>query len=300
LEVAGGGGAIFTTFGSTLNITNSTFTGNQASNGSSGGAIYSQGILDISNSTFDANESSSQGGAIFAIGGSSKFINNSTFVGNSATDAAAVFLSEGGLISNSTFWNNGDDDTFSIGTDTENTYLFGNILANDNSNSVKVIDPVQTTVDLGANLYTDTNFDDTTSGEGSSMLVTAEELKLSALALNQTLPTNTGTTKTVAVAEDSIAVDYYTADSPGAQEGITRNNLAETDQRGAFRPFGDGYDVGAFELGASQIQEPEVTERETLANTGIDAQANYLGLVGLGIAAILGGSAGVLRRRKKA
>lgn len=300
LEVAGGGGAIFTTFGSTLNITNSTFTGNQASNGSSGGAIYSQGILDISNSTFDANESSSQGGAIFAIGGSSKFINNSTFVGNSATDAAAVFLSEGGLISNSTFWNNGDDDTFSIGTDTENTYLFGNILANDNSNSVKVIDPVQTTVDLGANLYTDTNFDDTTSGEGSSILVTAEELKLSALALNQTLPTNTGTTKTVAVAEDSIAVDYYTADSPGAQEGITRNNLAETDQRGAFRPFGDGYDVGAFELGASQIQEPEVTERETLANTGIDAQANYLGLVGLGIAAILGGSAGVLRRRKKA
>lgn len=295
-----GGAAIYAPTSALTEVTNSTFTSNATLGRSAGGAILSAGALTVANSTFDSNESGIAGGAIYSVGADAHLIYNSTFVGNSADTAAAIFFSEGGIIANSTFWNNGDDDTYSIGVDASNVYFFGNILANDDPNVVKLIDPTSTTNDLGANLYTDTNFDDTTSGEGSSILVTAEELKLSALALNQTLPTNTGTTKTVAVAEDSIAVDYYTADSPGAQEGITRNNLAETDQRGAFRPFGDGYDVGAFELGASQIQEPEVTERETLANTGIDAQANYLGLVGLGIAAILGGSAGVLRRRKKA
>jgi hypothetical protein len=292
-----GGTAIYA-YGAT-EITNSTFTGNKTVGQGQGGTVNTYSSLVVENSTFNANESSSQGGAIYALGGSSKLINNSTFVGNSATDSAAVFFSEGGVIANSTFWNNGDADTFSIGADISDTYIFGNILANDDSNVVKVIDPVQTTIDLGANLYTDTSFDDTTSGEGQSMLVTAEELKLSALSA-----VNAESTETVAIATDSVAYDYYTADSSGIDPtfGFMINSvLTTTDQRGASRPLGNGYDVGAYESGSKPGPSPsESPEPEMLADTGLTDQANYLGLVGLGLAAILGGTAGQIRRRKKA
>lgn len=291
----GSGGAV-NSFGS-LSVTNSTFSSNTTS--SFGGAIFTPGTLNVSNSTFDSNESANEGGAIYAP--APGLINNSTFVGNSAASSAAFSMAEGAVISNNTFWNNGDVDTYSFLTDS--SYFFGNILANDAPNTVKLIDPSYSNIDLGANLYTDTSFTASTTGEGSSKLVTPDELNLRALTLNQTLPTNTGTTETVAIGADSVAYDFYSADSSGidptANGGLISTLMSETDQRGAFRPFGDGYDVGAFELGASQIVEPEVTEKETLADTGIDTQANYLGLVGLGLAAVLGGSAGILRRRKQ-
>jgi LPXTG-motif cell wall-anchored protein len=140
-------------------------------------------------------------------------------------------------------------------------------------------------------------------------------LKLSSLASNQTAPANIGITKTVAIASDSAASDFYTADSAGINPtaGGSISNFAgssistllpTTDQRGAARPFGTGYDVGAYESGEkpdiTPSENPEVTERETLADTGLPIGAGNLGLVGLGSAAILGGSAGILRRRKKA
>jgi len=296
---------------SNLDISNSTFENNETDQ--SGGAIYSEGLMFISNSTFESNESGGMGGAVYALDPDVKVINNSTFIGNSSGSAAAVFLSEGGVIANSTFWNNGDADTYSISGDGGGTAFFGNILANDAPTVVKLINPSETNEDLGANLYTDDSFDDTTSGIGSSELVTPADLKLSPLALNLTGPENFGVTKTVAIASDSVAKDFYAADSTGINppdggdlslytSGAISTLIPDLDQRLVGRPIEAGYDVGAFELGATPepSEEPEVTDQETLADTGLPTGAGYLGLVGLGSAAILGGSAGILRRRKKA
>ena len=281
-------------------IANSTFTNNQATGQASGGAVNARGALMIGNSTFDSNVAGDQGGAVFSE--NPAIIDNSTFAGNSAMTGAAVVFGEGGVISNSTFWNNGDADTSSFGAG--DSGFFGNILANDSSDTVKLFEPQSTIFDGGANLYTDTSFADTTIGVGSSELVTADQLNLSALYLNQTEPATPGTTETVSISTDSIAYDFYTADSPGINptfDGNMSSVLAEYDQRGAARPFGAGYDVGAFESGDTPDSEPtEETEKENLADTGLPTGAGYLGLVGLGAAAILSGSAGLLRRRKKA
>jgi LPXTG-motif cell wall-anchored protein len=298
LTSTSGGAAIYVSSNSETLIADSTFTNNQATGQASGGAVKAWGALTISMSTFDSNVAGDQGGAVLSENPAT--IVNSTFAGNSAMTGAAVVFGEGGVLSNSTFWNNGDADTYSIGTNYPSlTYLFANILANDTPSTVKLIDPQSDTLDLGANLYTDSSFNDTTSGTGSSELVTPADMKLSALALNQMSPTNTGATKTVAIAADSAAYDFYSADSAGINP--TANStisllLASLDQRGAARPFGTGYDVGAFESGSSPREE---TEKENLADTGLPTNAGYLGLVGLGVAAILGGSAGLLRRRKK-
>lgn len=308
-STAGGAAILVPELGAETLIVNSTFTNNQATGQASGGAVNAWGLVTIASSTFDSNVAGDQGGAVYAE--NFTMISNSTFVGNSATTGAAVAFGEGEVISNSTLWNNGDADTFSIAGFNEfsgNVLFFGNILANDSSETVKLFAPQSEIIDLGANLYTDTSFADTTSGVGSSELVTTEQLKLSALALNQTEPANTGTTETVAIATDSIAYDFYTADSPGIDptdgEDGGETLLAEYDQRGAARPFGAGYDVGAFEPGdtpePTPSETPEPTPSETLADTGSPSDAGYLGLVGLGAAAILGGSAGLLRRRKKA
>lgn len=295
-----GGSAITSTFATT--ISNSTFADNTADGQASGGAILSFGSLEVTSSTFDSNQAGDQGGAITSYAGTE--ISNSTFVGNSAMSSAAVNLGEGGIISNSTFWNNGDADTFSIfAGGVSPSYLFANVLANDTPN-VKLIDPTQTTIDLGANLYTDSSIDDTTTGEGSSKLVTVGELKLSALA-----SVNATSTKTVAIGADSVAYDYYTADSQGINptaSGEITSLLAATDQRGADRPLSFGYDVGAYESGEkpdpSPSETPETTEvadSESLADTGLETTTNFLGLIGVGIAAILGGSVGLVRRRRK-
>jgi hypothetical protein len=300
-----GGVAISSNYGAAVEINNSTFVDNKSTGQGTGGTVNTSGSLLVSNSTFESNESDFQ--AIYAVGADPKVINNSTFVGNSANSAAAVFFSEGGVIANSTFWNNGDADTYSLSGDGQYLLLFGNILANDTPTTVKLIDPTESSFDMGANLYTDSTFDDATSGSGS-LLVAVADLKLSPLGLNQITPANIGATETVAVASDSVANDFYTADTDGINptvsgeislytNGAISTLLPTTDQRGAARPFGAGYDVGAFELEAAAVED---TEEEVLANTGLPTGAGYLGLVALGSAAILGGSAGILRRRKKA
>lgn len=294
-------------FSGPVTISNSTFTGNKALGQSSGGAINSTVALEVTNSTFDSNEAGDSGGAIAAYSGQ-KEIKSSTFIENSALSGAAIFLSEGGVIANSTFFNNGDLDTFTVNSDGGSAVFFANILANDTPETVKLFDPQDLVVDLGANLYTDASFNDTTFLEGESKLVTAEALQLSLLSLNQTNPVNTGTTKTIKIGAGSIAKDYYLATSPGINpDGHLAPVLPSTtllptvDQRGVSRAQGLRYDVGAFESGESPGPEPtEETEKETLADTGLPTSAGYLGLVGLGTAAILGGSAGLARKRKKA
>lgn len=326
------GAAIHARGSATTNITNSSFELNQSQGGA--GAVYSNGPLVVSDSSFSDNSTldSGHGGAISSVevivNGSTFFnnhadqglggaifagtvnVDNSTFVNNRAGDIGAIF-SEGGIVSNNTFWNNtgfpSRDNAASMSV--PNGDFFGNILANSDTSPVTA----GGVNDRGANLFTDASFVSTTTGEGASKLVTLDDLKLSSLTLNQTLPTNSGNTKTVAIGEDSVAKDYYTSDPEGAKVCLSACSFAGTDQRGAPRPFGAGYDVGAFEIGedldptpsetpvpAPSENERGVIDAEVLADTGLGTESRYLGLVGLGLAAIFGGSVGLHRRRKKA
>ena len=79
------GGAI-SNLRSTLTITNSTFVGNSAV---VGGAIYNLSIatVQVMNSTFSGNTASDQGGALDSTGGTSIAVQNSIFAGNGCVGA---------------------------------------------------------------------------------------------------------------------------------------------------------------------------------------------------------------------
>ena len=108
--IGGSGGAISN--GGTLNVTNSTFSGNSATPGlfqpADGGAIANGGTLNVTNSTFSGNSAGS-GGAIASGGDGTFTITNSTFSGNSAVDGGAIasFAAHATLnVTNSTFSGN--------------------------------------------------------------------------------------------------------------------------------------------------------------------------------------------------
>ena len=106
------GGGIYNNAGS-VTITNSTFTGNSATSEESlgGGIFTSGGTLDIQNSTFSGNNvisaGTDSGGALY-ISGTTVTIIKSTFSGNHADDnGGAVYVASGTVtITKSTFSSN--------------------------------------------------------------------------------------------------------------------------------------------------------------------------------------------------
>ena len=86
------GGGIDNGSGSTLTVSNSTFSGNYAG---SGGGILNFGTMTVSNSTFN-NNSSISGGGIFNSGGTSNVI-NSTIAGNTSSNyGGGIYVASGG------------------------------------------------------------------------------------------------------------------------------------------------------------------------------------------------------------
>ncbi len=89
---SGTGGAIYNN--GTVNVTGSTFTGNQAS--LRGGAIVNNGMLQVTNSTFTGNMATTRGGAIGSSGTTT--ITGSTFTGNNGgTQGGAINKGSGTL-----------------------------------------------------------------------------------------------------------------------------------------------------------------------------------------------------------
>jgi len=259
------GGALYAGNGATITINQSEFDSNQVTSGS-GGAIYSEGSVTVQNSTFFNNQATQHsGGAIFVPYGAAD-VDNSTFVNNHANSGAAMF-SEGGIVSNSTFWNNSvvGSNPGAGSVSIPGGSFFANIFAN--SDSTPVMESGDT--DLGANLYTDESFTKSTAGIGASKRVTLASLKFKTLALNKKSPANSGAVKTVGLDSGSAAVDYFTASSGGiapSYNGASR--LAFKDARGVSRPTKSGYDVGAFEFGLSVI----APARETILFSGDSAE----------------------------
>ena len=107
---SGFGGGIANGSGTTLTVSNSTFSGNSAGSSGEGGGIANTGTLTVSNSTFSGNSASSgQGGAIANGSASATLtVSNSTFSGNTASGGQGGAIYSGGTltVSNSTFSGN--------------------------------------------------------------------------------------------------------------------------------------------------------------------------------------------------
>jgi hypothetical protein len=92
---ASNGGGIYNSSGtSALTIANSTFANNS---GALGGAIQNRATASITNSTFSGNTATNRGGAIMGWTGGVSTIINSTLSGNGATNGGAGFFGIGTL-----------------------------------------------------------------------------------------------------------------------------------------------------------------------------------------------------------
>ncbi|MGD0073656.1 MAG: choice-of-anchor Q domain-containing protein, partial [Candidatus Binataceae bacterium] len=213
------GGGIYNYFGSpggTLNVTNSTFSGNSACD--FGGGIASSGTLTVTNSTFSGNSAVDGGGGIATNGTAT--VTNSTFSGNSAPSGAG-----GGI------WNEG--------TATVTNSILANSTSGGNCSGLS-----PTTNNSGYNISDDgsCSFGTGPAANGDTIgdNVTDANLALGALV------DNGGPTETIALEPGNYAIDAIPiADCP-----------VKTDQRGAPRPDREDIgspnvacDVGAFESG---------------------------------------------------
>ena len=235
----GFGGAIFNGFGGTVNITDSTVSGNQAVSG--GGAIEnnSGGIVTVVRSAFVGNQVTGAttvfgGGAINNNGsGGTVQVTNSTFANNSiagGTGGALNILKVGSGnrvdVTASTFSGNtasagGGGGIALIGdASASNVTVTGSIVAGNTGG------------DITGNAFTD--------GGGNVLNGTAAMAGLAPLA------NNGGPTQTFALLPGSPAIDLLACPT----DPITGMTLA-TDARGVSRPQGAACDSGSYEALAS-------------------------------------------------
>src|SRR5215213_5922903 len=213
-----GGGGIFND-GGTLEVNNSTISGNSA-NGNSGG-IFNAGLgtLEVNSSTISGNSAGTFSGGIFNAG--TLTVNNSTISGNSAgTDNGGIGNASAGTltVNNSTIsGNSANNNGGGIGNGSTAT-LNNTIVANNEGGNCAGL-PV---TDDGGNLEW--------PGNDCGFALSADPL-LGPLA------DNGGPTQTHALQPDSPAIDAAVECPPPA-----------TDQRGVSRPQGDACDIGAYEV----------------------------------------------------
>jgi len=216
------GGGIYNQSG-TVNVTNSTFSGNTApgpgliGSPGGGGGIYNNGngaTVNVTNSTFSGNSASNTGGGILNNGGTVN-VTNGTFSGNSAS-------STGGGISNR------------IGT----AKLKNTIIANSTSGG--------NCFNTGGGTITadsDNLADDNTCG--GATVTTSAQINL------QPLATNGGPTQTMALGPGSVAIDA------GDETVCAVPPVNEFDQRGVARPFdGDSDGIAVCDTGAYEVAPP--------------------------------------------
>jgi CSLREA domain-containing protein len=224
---ADGGGGIFLGVGSTLNLIESTVSGNQSTSavsGDGGGITNLDGNLFVTNSTISGNSANSRGGGIWAVSTTplTITISNSTITSNSAVGGGGGVALRNPPV-NATIRSNiiGGNTTGGTGPDvlTQNTATFQSD---------------------GFNLI------ESTSGATINLNPGAADITGVSPQLNP-LADNGGPTKTHSLLCTSPAID----------KGF--KFTAATDQRGGTRPFdladavypnavgGDGSDIGAYE-----------------------------------------------------
>lgn len=285
------GGGIYNTSTGTLIITDSTLSGNSATDGAGiyntgtlevinskiisnsaydwGGGIKNNGPLTVSNSTFSDNYADTYGGAIFNGLGGMLLLTHSTLSNNQAYEGGGMTILNGTVtVVNSTLANNSAFNDYGGGV-----YNYGGALAITNStlsgNSAPDGGGIYNRIG-STNLY-NTLVVNSPSGlncvqAGGTITADSANLdtdgtcdnatqKISSQVNLQLLADNGGATQTMALGTGSVAID---AGDPTICANSSVNN---EDQRGVARPQGVGCDIGAYEADV-------LTPAPALPNTG--------------------------------
>ncbi|MBD2561393.1 MULTISPECIES: beta strand repeat-containing protein [Nostoc] len=257
-----GGGGIANT-GGTVNVINSTISGNTSS---FGGGIASQGTLTVTNSTISGNTASSLGGGIIA--GGVVTLTSSTITNNTAAVRGGGFASFGGTIT------------------AQNTIIAGNT----SNQGPDISGPVTGNAN---NLIGSLSGASGTIGTGSDITFASAGIT----NINQVLAAlanNGGATQTHALVTGSAAINA--GNNALVPSGVT------TDQRGAGFPriSGGTVDIGAYEFNQPPVAVDDAisTNEDTpvvgniLVNNGNGADSDPDGDV-LTVTQVNGNAAGV-------
>lgn len=237
------GGAIYSE--STLSITNSIFSGNNAD---LGGAIISDAALTVTDSTFSGN-GALDGGAILTNAGP-LIVANSTFSGNAAYSGGAIVGA--GTFTNSTFSGNtseelgGGGSIIAFGTVTLINTIFAGGGTNGNCNNPSVGGNAIT--DGGGNL----SDDDSCGFSAGTSLNNVPDLGRGGLHLGK-LKRNGGPTPTIALHTGSIAINWGLDSVCSAPLGPPDYGAGGLDQLGQPRPTSGSCSSGAYQYEAGAV-----------------------------------------------
>ncbi|MGH8460479.1 MAG: choice-of-anchor Q domain-containing protein [Stenotrophobium sp.] len=232
----GGGLALVSRGSSTFTVSNSTVSGNTARFNRGGGLFVANGTLAMSGSTVSGNTGVYGGGGLY-LKQANATLTNSTVSGNYGVQYGGGLAFNAGsghttvTLTNSTVANNtasvgGDGVAGNQGTGSAVLNATNSIITGAAHNACNT-----SPITSGSNnLITDTTC-------GTKTLVNNSATTLGALNLGP-LGNNGGPTQTIALLPGSVAIDAGTS-----------NGAPATDQRGALRPQGAGFDIGAYELG---------------------------------------------------
>jgi predicted outer membrane repeat protein len=243
----GDGGGIFND-GGALTVTNSAFSGNSA--GGYGGGISSKsGTLTVTNSTFSGNSAGMHGGGVYNSSNSSTgdicaatpavTIINSTFSGNTAVTSGGGIRNDSGVmaISYSTVTAN----TGGVASYNDNftcTRVGGSIIAGNTGSDVTAGDTIHRFFSLGHNLIGAAGANVDFSQEFNQP---GDQTAVAAPKLGA-LGHYGGTTQTIPPLSTSPAIDA------GDDAVCAASPVNGFDQRGVARPKGAHCDIGAFEF----------------------------------------------------
>jgi len=297
-HVDGKGGVILmVTTGTTLTITESVFSGNDA--GYQGGAFYlndSTGNVSIDGSTFIENGTggvTQDGGAIF-VWLSALPISNSLFIGNQATGYGGAIADYGSTIDivSTTITGNeagtyGGGIGYSVGTLSGSTVVYNSANDGGGLGGPGAVPTVRNSIIAGNSATSDHPDCDAFASAGHNLVGDTTGCVISGdttgNVLNQdpllsALADNGGSPRTHAITAASPA---YNAGNPGTPDGVG-DHCAVTDQRGWDRDGDEGrWDIGAFEFlqgGGFKIDIAGMPGADTLIGTpGNDVIAGFGG-----------------------
>src|SRR5439155_7350428 len=258
------GGGIFNL--ATLNVSNSTFSANgTCTNGCVvyGGGIFNLGTLNVSNSTFSANSAANvnsglNGGGIY--NGATLTVTNSTFSGNSAANGGAIFNEATVHVHNSTVSGNSASNSNGGG-------VFDNTAGASatRKNSLVANNSGGDCTNSGT-LTADTHNLDSDGSCDNATTRTAGQINL------QSLANNGGPTQTMALGPTSAAIDA------GDDAVCAAAPISGKDQRGINRPIGPHSDIGAYERDIPTQAGPNF-----VVNSSADTDDGFCDVLGQGI-----------------
>ncbi|HKQ99611.1 MAG TPA: Calx-beta domain-containing protein, partial [Pyrinomonadaceae bacterium] len=266
------GGAILNQSSATVNVTDSTLSGNYAEEG--GGGIYnkSNGTITVINSVLNGNATNG-GGAIYNLGSGSVNVTNSTISGNSSNGfGSGIFNQSTGTVTVTNATISGNSAAQGGGIRNQSTGLM------QIKNSIIALNTAATDPDLqgtitsqGYNIVGSTGSATITPQPGDQFGVTAAQLRLGPLA------NNGGPTQTHALLPGSTALDA------GNNAFVTNPPFSGppfTDQRSTgFSRIVDSadadatatVDIGAFE---AQVSVQDITDKATNEDTPLSFTFN--------------------------